>query len=285
MKTVLVIGATGMIGRIVSSQLLEDGYGVVAMVRDPSKAGNELKKGIELIRGDVTSYNDVLQACRNADFIHISTSGGNNQENIMAVEYEGTLNVLQAAIEMRIKHITMISGMHVNKDSLDHPAEKAKYLAENAIKSSSTPYTIFKPTFFMETLERHIQGNKAVIIGKQPKALNMIAAKDLAKNISKTYQMNEAINQVFYPKGKEAIKLKNALEQYVSKKYPGMKVQVVPIWLMQIADKLFMNGKLSRVIGIMKLLQKEGEAGSSDHYFNVYGDRTTPFDQWLKLNT
>ncbi|HLL43309.1 MAG TPA: SDR family NAD(P)-dependent oxidoreductase [Segetibacter sp.] len=210
MKTVLVIGATGMIGRIVSSQLLEDGYRVVAMVRNPSKAGNELKKGIELIRGDVTSYNDVLQACRNADFIHISTSGGNNQENIMAVEYEGTLNVLQAAIEMRIKHITMISGMHVNKDSLDYPAEKAKYLAENAIKSSSTPYTIFKPTFFMETLERHIQGNKAVIIGKQPKALNMIAAKDLAKNISKTYQMNAAINQVFFPKGKEAIKLKNA---------------------------------------------------------------------------
>jgi NADH dehydrogenase len=217
MKTVLVIGATGMIGRIVSSQLLEDGYRVVAMVRNPSKAGNELKKGIELIRGDVTSYNDVLQACRNVDFIHISTSGGNNQENIMAVEYEGTLNVLQAAIEMRIKHITMISGMHVNKDSLDHPAEKAKYLAENAIKSSSIPYTIFKPTFFMETLERHIQGNKAVIIGKQPKALNMIAAKDLAKNISKTYQMDEAINQVFFPKGKEAITLKNGLEQYVSK--------------------------------------------------------------------
>lgn len=53
--TVLVIGATGTIGREVVSHLLASGREVRALTRDAARARHVLGDGVELVEGDLTS--------------------------------------------------------------------------------------------------------------------------------------------------------------------------------------------------------------------------------------
>lgn len=50
----------------------------------------------------------------------------------------------------------------------------------------------------METLQRFVQKDKALLLGKQPNPLHMIAANDLMRNISRSYGMPEVENKSFY---------------------------------------------------------------------------------------
>jgi len=59
-SVILVIGATGNVGRQVVSQLLRAGAAVRAMARDPGSAG--LPAGVDVVRGDL-SVPDTLNAC------------------------------------------------------------------------------------------------------------------------------------------------------------------------------------------------------------------------------
>ena len=51
--TVLVVGATGSIGRLVVSEAIREGYSTRALVRDPDKA-QQLPPEAEVAVGDVT---------------------------------------------------------------------------------------------------------------------------------------------------------------------------------------------------------------------------------------
>jgi uncharacterized protein YbjT (DUF2867 family) len=51
MTTILVIGATGTVGRALTDELLTAGVAVLALVRDPSAA--ELPAAVEVVRGDL----------------------------------------------------------------------------------------------------------------------------------------------------------------------------------------------------------------------------------------
>lgn len=54
MSMILVAGATGGVGKRVVRLLLEQNYGVRALVRDSQKAKDLLPEGVELIEGDIT---------------------------------------------------------------------------------------------------------------------------------------------------------------------------------------------------------------------------------------
>ena len=47
-------GATGFVGGRLAQMLLQRGHKVVASVRDPDKAGELRKLGVEVVKGDVT---------------------------------------------------------------------------------------------------------------------------------------------------------------------------------------------------------------------------------------
>ncbi|MBT2532413.1 NAD(P)H-binding protein [Arthrobacter sp. ISL-48] len=53
-STVLIIGATGSIGRHAVAEALHQGYAVRALVRDPARAARVLPEGVDLVVGDLT---------------------------------------------------------------------------------------------------------------------------------------------------------------------------------------------------------------------------------------
>lgn len=129
-ENILVIGATGLLGKITARQFVSDGYSVKALVRNTHTAQDILPTEIEMVKGDITQMDTVFDAAENVDYIHISISGGNEREDIFKVELEGVRNVIKVAQKQKVKRITMISGMSVNEENQSHPSEKAKLMAE-----------------------------------------------------------------------------------------------------------------------------------------------------------
>ncbi len=177
--TVLVVGATGMLGRPVGERLRHDGYGVRVLTREPERAERDLGEGIEYVRGDVDDAASLERAVSGCKAVHISLKAGPAPGEPERVEHQGTARVAEAAARAGLERITYLSGCYVGPEqAAASEAEAAKLGAERAIEASGVPFTIFKPTYFMETLPLHVQGPFGVVLGRQPHPLHMVAGDD-----------------------------------------------------------------------------------------------------------
>ena len=103
MKTVLVTGATGMIGANVCQQLINQGDRVRAIVRTPEAQDAIALRtlGVDVFPGDITDLDAVLRATDGVDGVIHSAAlrgvPGATIANSLPPNVIGTINVLTAA--------------------------------------------------------------------------------------------------------------------------------------------------------------------------------------------
>ena len=136
---VLITGATGNTGSGLVPKLREAGVEVRAFVRDEAKAQALKDIGVEVVLGDLDRPETIEPAVEGVDKIYLLTWNGPTQEQ--QVE-----NVLNAAKKAGNPHIVRHSMWGSEKSRIIQQGERA----EQAIKSSGLPWTLLKPTFFMQ---------------------------------------------------------------------------------------------------------------------------------------
>jgi len=151
-KTILVIGGTGMLGKPVAQQLKVDGFNVRLLVRNPEKARKLLGDGYELIQGDVDNVSSLVAALTGVDGVHISLKGGPTEADFERMDHFAVRDIAKIAKEKNVGRVTLISAYAVSKEKADTPECRSKVRGEAALKSSGVPYTIFRASWFMETL-------------------------------------------------------------------------------------------------------------------------------------
>ncbi|WGD32237.1 SDR family oxidoreductase [Ancylobacter sp. WKF20] len=147
--TLLVVGATGSIGRHVVAQALHAGYTVRALVRNPARAG-VLPREVERTIGDLTRPETLTAAVAGIDaviFTHGASGGGKPE----TVDYAGVRNVL-AALDGRKVRIALMTAIGVT-DRLgaynrSTGAHDWKRRSERLVRASGLPYTIVRPGWF-----------------------------------------------------------------------------------------------------------------------------------------
>lgn len=278
-RTIAVIGSTGRLGRSTVEAFAARGHRVLACARGAQQG---LPAGAEARVIDVTRPETLIPALDGAEAVHLSLSGGSDPERIRAVEDEGVRRVAQAAEQLGVTRISMISGMYARPEFAEHPGEGAKLRAEQHLLAARTPATIFRPGFFAETLESFVQNGRGMLLGSQPHTLHPIISADLMDAIARSYAMPEAQDRVFEVTGREPMTLRSALRRYLEATRPGAGVSVMPLWFMGPVNRLFMKGELTRALDTMGLLQAHGEIADPTTYFQVFGTRATPFDVWLE---
>lgn len=281
-ETILVVGATGTLGAPVVQQLRRDGFSVRALVRDEARARQLLGSEVELVQGEVADTAALCRALEDVHGVHISLQAAPGKED--DVEHQAVARIAQVAAQQGVTRLSFVSGMYVGLPEANSPAETAKAKAEAAIKASGVLYTIFKPTYFMETLPRHIQGGRAVVIGRQPHPLHMIAAEDFAKQVSAAFRTSDAANNTFYNQGPEAHTIEAALRLYCQHLAPDKRVSHAPITLMAMVNRLFMAGRLSRTLHLMRLMQQRGEVGNAAPTDRLLGRPTTTLRGWCEAH-
>ena len=94
--TVLVVGATGSIGRLVVDEALRQGHVVRALVRTTNKA-RQVNAQAQVIIGDVTRPDTLRDAVDGVNAIVFTLgSNGLGKAGAEAVDYGGVRNVLRA---------------------------------------------------------------------------------------------------------------------------------------------------------------------------------------------
>ena len=149
--TVLVVGATGSIGRLVVAEAIRQGYTTRALVRDRDKA-RRLPVDAQVAVGDVTRLDTLIAAVDGVDavvFTHGSDGAGRaGAEN---VDYGGVRNTL-AALGSRPARIALMTSIGVtNRSSAYNRSTEGhdwKRRSERLVRASGRPYTIVRPGWF-----------------------------------------------------------------------------------------------------------------------------------------
>jgi uncharacterized protein YbjT (DUF2867 family) len=273
-KRVLVIGATGLLGRPVATQLRRDGYTVRLLARNLETVRAEFGEGFEPMAGDVTDISSLEKAMKGCDGVHISVGG--------QVDQVSAENVAQLAAAGDVQRITYLSGSTVAEENRWFPMVAQKLAAETALVESGTDYTILCPTWPMEQLPRFVIDGKATIIGEQATPLHWFAASDLARMVSAAHSTKHAAGKRLFVHGPEALTMKQALERYCASARPEIEsVDVTPIEVARSAAESSNNPVLAFMTEMMSYFDKAGELGDPTEANELLGAPTTTLDEWL----
>lgn len=282
-ETILVVGGTGMLGRPVAKALHNAGYNVRVLSHNPEKAVTLFDNSIKIVSGNIEDLNSLKQAMEGCHGVHINLQGGPEPEDYLRVEFSGSKNVVLTAKKLGVKHITYTSGASVDESRTWFMPTRAKYLAEQEIFSSGIDYTVFRPSWFYESLPLFIRGNKAAIIGKQPNKFRWLSAPEYGEKVVLAYQKEEARNKVFTMLGPEAMTMNEAMERYVKKLDLNAAVSNAPIWLLSIVSTITFNKGLKNITRLMKYFETNGDGRPSDpEADSILGPMQQTLEQWCE---
>lgn len=149
--SVLVVGATGSIGRHVVHEALDAGYAVRALVRSAERARG-LPVQAQAVVGDLTRPDTLAAALEGVDAI-VFTHGtdGQGKAGAEGVDYGGVRNVL-VALQGRTVRIALMTAIGVTNRDGDYnrttQAHDWKRRGERLVRASGLPYTIVRPGWF-----------------------------------------------------------------------------------------------------------------------------------------
>jgi uncharacterized protein YbjT (DUF2867 family) len=169
---VLVTGATGNTGSLLVPALLRAGVDVRIFVRNEAKAKPFKDSGAEVIIGDLDKPETILPAVKDVDKIYLLTWNGETQ-------LQQAKNVINAAKQAGNPHIVR----HSMWGSDNSRIIKQGYQIDEIIKSSGLPWTILKPTFYMQNImmaAQTISSDGVMYWAMKDGKLGMIDVRDIA---------------------------------------------------------------------------------------------------------
>lgn len=196
---ILVVGATGVLGGMITRQLLAQGRDVCVLLRQNSPAEELSKKGMAtspqslLTAGAKAAYGDLKDpdtldwACDGIDTLittaNSSMRGG--EDTVETVDRQGNQNLVKAAKAAGVKQFVFISFLGA---SLDNPLPffRAKAETENFLRDSGLAYTILAPNYFMELWISMVvgiplqAGLPITLVGKGERVHSFISIADVA---------------------------------------------------------------------------------------------------------
>lgn len=168
-ERVVVVGATGYIGKAVVRESVRRGYPTTAVVRDAKRAAAEPKfDGATIVEADVTDLPslsapgapfapgsvDVVVSC-------LASRSGTKKDS-WAIDYQATLNCVNAAKAAGARHFVLLSAYCVRSAELQHPyalqfqyAKKA--LEEELIGTAGLTHSIVRPTAFFKSVSGQLE--------------------------------------------------------------------------------------------------------------------------------
>ncbi len=161
-RRVLLLGATGTIGRATARALLRRGHHLVCFVRPRAGVGGTLGpdgiaallEGAELRFGEVADPASLAQeGFRGERFdalVSCLASRSGAPRDAWAIDYEAHRQALAAAKEAGVTQMVLLSAICVQKPLLAF--QQAKLAFEQALMESGLTYSIVRPTAFFKSL-------------------------------------------------------------------------------------------------------------------------------------
>lgn len=149
--SVLVVGATGTLGRQVVRRALDEGYDVRCLVRPRPAPADFLRDwGATVVNGDLNKP-ETLPAALVGIHTVIDCATGRPEEPIRTVDWDGKVALIQCAQAMGIQRFVFFS-IHNCENHPEVPLMEIKRCTEKYIADSGLNYTIIRLCGFMQGL-------------------------------------------------------------------------------------------------------------------------------------
>ncbi|AOP33073.1 hypothetical protein A0128_03885 [Leptospira tipperaryensis] len=191
MDRILVVGATGSLGKFVMEELRKQGYWIRVLSRSPIKL--KFLNGMfdESVLGDLFDPNSLESAVSGMDAV-ISCAGASldlknfrDRRTFEEINFKGNRNVLSAAVKENVSKFLYVSFLLVEG------IQKTEYIKSHdqisdLIRNSGLRYTIIRPTAFFSILLSFLEFAKkgiGIVIGEGNARINPIHEKDVARAV------------------------------------------------------------------------------------------------------
>jgi uncharacterized protein YbjT (DUF2867 family) len=179
-RVILVIGATGQQGGAVARSLLERGFGVRALTRDPDKpeAREFANLGAEIVGGDLEDASSIERVL---DGVHGVFLVQQFMESGVEGEVRQGRKITDAAKAAGVEHYVYSSVGSAHRET-GIPHFESKWEVEEHVRDSGVPYTVLRPVFFMQNWEYM---REPILGGTLPQPLDpdkpfqMVAVEDI----------------------------------------------------------------------------------------------------------
>ena len=148
--SILVVGATGTLGRQIVRNALDEGFDVKCLVRNFQKAAFLREWGAQLVQANICGPRS-LPPCFEDVTAVIDAATSRPQDSAYDVDWDGKVNLIKAALEAKVDRYVFISIL--NSEKYPHvPLMDIKHCTEKFLEESGINYTILRPCGFLQGL-------------------------------------------------------------------------------------------------------------------------------------
>jgi uncharacterized protein YbjT (DUF2867 family) len=213
---ILVVGATGILGGMITRQLLDEGKEVSILVRHNSPSEQMALQGMAtsakslISAGAIPVYGDLKDpasldlAMKGIETVITTANSAmrGGDDNVDTVDRQGNRNLIAAASKAGVNQFIFVSFMGAN---LYHPVPIFQAKAETELilvqRENGLPYTILAPNFFMESWIGMVVGiplqahQPVTLVGSGQRMHTFISMGDVAAFTTAVVNHPAAINQ------------------------------------------------------------------------------------------
>ncbi|MEH2055935.1 MAG: SDR family oxidoreductase [Nostoc sp.] len=292
--TLLIVGATGTLGRQVARRAIDEGYKVRCLVRSSKKAAFLKEWGAELVPGNLRYPESLAQALEGVtQVIDASTSRPTDSLSIKQVDWDGKVALIQAAIAAGVERFIFFSILDADKYP-EVPLMEIKRCTEVFLAESGLNYTILRLAGFMQGLIGQygipILEAQPVWVTGNSSPIAYMDTQDIAKFAIRALSVPETENQAFPVVGTHAWSAEEIINLCERLSGKDARVTRMPInllravrgimrffqWGWNVADRL----AFTEVLASGKQLN-----ASMDEVYTVFGldsQQTTTLESYLQ---
>ena len=272
MSRLLVVGATGLLGRAVCQRANAAGYQVRALVRPASPRRASLERlGYECVDGDLKDPPSLSRACQGCDAVvttaNTMTVRGSG-DSLDAVDRRGSLALLAAAAQGGVQQFVYTSVTPALPSNNQFVAIKRE--VEAAVRASGLRWTILQPAAFMEVHAGPVAGwdfgrHRARLVGRGDTPVDFISIHDVAAFATAALTHPAAVNRTLVLNGPEALTGNQTVE--IAGRVLGrpFSVQRAPLAAIRVIRAIVgpFNEHVSALLGLMLGQEEPATAASA----------------------
>jgi uncharacterized protein YbjT (DUF2867 family) len=260
MTTILIIGASGFIGRHLTKALLAQGYAIRCLTRTPSRLEDLAAIGCKIVQGDISDLASVQRAMASVQAVYIAIHTLSPQPSsranarFMDVEKNGLQNVITACRSGDINRVIYVTSLRIAPDA---PSEwlRERWQTEQLLLNSGLDTTVIRPGYIIGSGGRGFEmilGNAkrqiaVSLTGDRPK-MRPIALDDLVYYLTGVLDEPGAYGQCYDVGNDELLstnQLIDSIADLLGRRHP-IKIQMPLALLALLASPIERLAKLPR---------------------------------------